>query len=78
MWTEGGFPPTIPPTGHRGDHPLRPHPPGESLSVAVVKPSLSTLSRFRKQGNKQRKRNRNGLLWSAQYNRSIAVTNRVV
>ena len=75
---EGGLPPTDPPTGHRGDHLLRTHPPGDPRCVPLLTFLSSSASRFHLIGNKRSKSNRNGLLFPTHYNVSIAVTNRIV
>jgi hypothetical protein len=76
VWTEGGFPPTDPPTDHRGDHDLRTHPPGETSFGTRINPPFASSPRVHWIGIKQSKSRSDGLLLPTQYNVSIAVTNR--
>lgn len=76
MLAEGGFHRIIPPRDPVGDQDLRTHPPGDPYWVTALNLPFLSSSRLHSMVNKQRKLNRNGLLWSAYYNISIAVTNR--
>jgi len=76
MWTEGGFPPTIPPTDHRGDHDLRTHPPGDPFCSTALNLLVSSSSRFHSIGINQFKSHSYSVTYPARFNVSIAVTNR--
>jgi hypothetical protein len=76
MSTEGGLPPMTHTTRSGGDHDLRTHPPGETVSIRLWCFRFASSSRVHRQGINQRKSHRDGLLFQAKYNRSIAVTNR--
>ncbi len=75
MLAEGGFHRIIPPRDPVGDQDLRTHPPGEPNRSGFQQ--FDSFPRFHTIGKIQRKSNRDGLLWSALFNCSIAVTNRV-
>lgn len=78
MWTEGGFHRIIPPRDPVGDQDLRTHPQAKAASRSVNSISIASASRFQTQGKIQRKSQRNIATWSALFNRSTAVTNRVM